>query len=155
MRRQLLGTVALAVLLLGCSGDGTTREEDGTITGAGEVRVDAVQEGDCVDMPASSEVSEFTGIPCDEPHDAQVYALFEITGDDFPGDPEVTAQGETGCASRFEAFVGKSYEESIYYINTVRPTELSWERGDREVICLIAPEDGSPKLTQDLAGIGE
>jgi len=153
MRRQLLGTVALAILVLGCSGDGTTREEDGTITGAGEVSVDAVQEGDCVDIP--SQVSEFIGIPCDEAHDAQVYALFEIDGDDFPGDTEVVSQGETGCASRFEAFVGKSYEESIYYINTVRPTELSWVRGDREVICLIAPEDGSPKLTQDLAGIGE
>lgn len=112
-------------------------------------------EGDCLDIPASSEFSEFVGVPCEEAHDAQVFALFAVDGEAFPGDDAMKAEGETGCASRFESFVAKSYEDSIYYINTVRPTELSWERGDREVICLVVPEDGSPKLTQDLRGAGE
>ena len=155
MVRHLWKVVALAVFLLGCSSDTTTREADGTISEEGDVSVGAVREGDCIDVPVADEIDSFTGIPCDAPHDAQVFSLIQIAGEEFPGDVELIAQGESGCESRFEGFAGIGYQESEFFINLVRPSELSWERGDREIICLIVPEDGSEKLTQDLTGIAQ
>lgn len=157
MARVFAATLAIAFLAAGCSSDSTTRDEDGGIVEGGDVGVFAIQEGDCVNIPNGTEVTEFEGVSCDQPHDGQAYALFDVTGfDEYPGEAVLTTEAENGCLPRFEEFIGVPYEDSKFFINNINPSPDSWERGDdREIICLVIPEDGSPKLTADLRGVAE
>jgi hypothetical protein len=157
MARVFAVAVGILLLATGCSSDSTTRDDAGEIVEGGEVGVFAIREGDCVNVPNGTEVTEFEGTSCDEPHDGQAYALFDVTGyDEFPGASVLTTEAETGCVSRFEGFIGIPYDDSVYYINNINPSPDSWDRGDdREIICLAVPQDGGPKLTVDLRGIAE
>ena len=75
-------------------------------------------------------------IACDEPHDREVYALFDLTGSEFPGAEPVTQEGLEGCVARFADYVGTSFETSELDAISLTPTAESWELGDRSVVCL-------------------
>ncbi len=75
-------------------------------------------------------------IGCDEPHDREVYALFDLTGSEFPGAEAVTQEGLEGCVARFADYVGTSFETSELDAFSLAPTAESWELGDRGVVCL-------------------
>ena len=94
--------------------------------------------GDCYNDESTyeTEVTRVPGVPCSEPHDNEVYATFDLTVSEYPGEERVWELAEEGCLRRFEAFVGKSYDESILDFMTLVPSEGSWkERDDREVVC--------------------
>lgn len=149
---QLVSVVALVFFAAACGSDQTTRAADGEIVEGGDLGVFAVKEGDCVNVPDGEELSEFEGVACTEPHDAQVSALFDLTEAAFPGQASATELGNEGCMERFEPFMGVAYEDSAYYFYPVTPTQQSWDQvDDREVICLIVSGDNS-KLTTDLRG---
>lgn len=151
----LFAIIAGVFLLTACSSDSTTRNDDGEIVEGGEVGVFAVQEGDCVNFPdAVDAVSSFDAVACEEPHDGEIYKLFDIEGfEDFPGDAEVSDQGTVGCRDAFEPFVGIDYNSSIYFFTFFSPTEETWnDRDDREVICIVTAAEGEPQLTGSLEG---
>ena len=123
----------------------TEAERDSTGSIVTEGRVDAFQMriGDCFDDVASNgsdgelEITEIPGVPCSQPHDNEVYAIYDVTETSFPtGHMDEIAFN--GCMERFEAFVGKDYQASSLDIFTMYPTPESWaQRQDREVICAV------------------
>ena len=137
--RILGGTVvAIALVSVGCSGssveDDTTRSEGGAITEEGDLGVFRIQVGDCIGGGLSDEVESVEGVPCNEPHEQEVYHVFDLPEGDgsYPGDISVAEQAESGCTTAFEPFVGLSYEASIYGINTLTPSMDTWDSvGDR------------------------
>jgi hypothetical protein len=132
------GAVAIVAAAIGIS-TAAQRDSAGTITSAGAVDAFAVRVGDCFDDGAfaSTEVSELPGVPCAQPHDNEIYATFDLTGDKWLGDERVEELAFQGCFDRFASVIGKSYEESIYDYTTIYPSEGSWTRvDDREVICV-------------------
>ena len=150
--------VVCALVFAACSGDTTTRDDDGEIIEGGEIDVFEVQEGDCLLLPsATNEVSSFEGVACDEPHDGEIYELFDITGfDDYPGDEIVSAQADEGCFNAFEPFIGLEYAQSAFFVQQFVPNEQTWnDRDDREVICIVVPAPGEPQLTMSLEGIAQ
>ena len=102
---KALGAVLLVLALAtSCSDDSTsdnsTRDEEGNITEGGDVGVFALEVGDCFDQPPDGNIEEVAGVPCDEPHDTEVYAKFDMEGGDdapYPGDAAVQT-----CAPRLE-----------------------------------------------------
>ena len=148
-----------ALILAGCSdGDSTTRTEDGEIVEGGEVDVFAVQEGDCISWPTEVDaVSSFDGVACDEPHDGEIYELFDITGfDEYPGDAVVSQEADAGCKAAFEPFVGIDFLSSRFFVTQFVPNQDTWDNfDDREVICILVPGEGEPQLTASLEGIAE
>ncbi|MGF1648633.1 MAG: septum formation family protein [Kineosporiaceae bacterium] len=156
----LLAVMSTAVLALsGCSlpgdSDDTTRNESGEIEEGGELGVFSFTVGDCFNQGGATEdgampqVEAVEGVPCAEPHDAQVFHLFDVTdAEEFPGEESLQVTSEEGCLAEFEAFVGAAYEESVLYSSSFTPTAGSWAQGDREVVCLLVGENGE-KLTQD------
>lgn len=99
----------------------------------------ALSVGDCFDDTevGVNEVTEVPGLPCSEPHDNEVYALFDLPPGTFPGDEQVDASASLGCYERFEGAIGRSYEESEIDFIAMYPTEDSWTRiDDREVVCI-------------------
>ena len=55
--------------------------------------------GDCFDQPPDGNIQEVAGVPCDEPHDTEVYAKFDMEGGDdapYPGDAAVQRCADDG-----------------------------------------------------------
>jgi hypothetical protein len=116
------------------------RDSTGAIVGAGSVNAFQMRVGDCFDDGSTfgdDEVDSVPGVPCSEPHDNEVYAVFDVTAQSFPGDA-MADMAHDGCVERFEAFVGKDYESSSLDIATLYPSRDSWNgQNDREVICAV------------------
>jgi len=102
--------------------------------------------GDCTNDDLTGEVADVETVDCDESHVAEVYAVFDLEGRDFPGDAETASQAEDGCnGPRFEDYVGIPYNQSTLYTTFLTPTEESWnDADDRTVICFAVTEDRSP-----------
>jgi hypothetical protein len=147
------GTVAgLGLVGVGYAGvageDNTTRAETGAIIEEGEIGAFRIRVGDCLGATALGEFESASGVPCAQPHADEVYHAFNIPEGDgsWPGDDEVVQDADEGCYNAFEPFVGIAYEDSIYGIGTITPTEASWDGlDDREVLCLVNNYDGSLK----------
>lgn len=138
------------------------RDEAGNIISEGQIDAFALQVGDCfndsqaiIDSGSSEvEVHDVAGVPCSEPHDNEVYAVFDVSFDAFPGDESMFDLSTAECRKRFKGFVGKSYEESILDIFAVYPTHESWSQlDDREVVCAAYHLDYK-KLTGSARGLG-
>lgn len=126
----------VALSSLGCGG--AERGETGEIETAGSVDAFALRVGDCFDdWPLSNpRIGDVLGVPCVEPHDYEVFAVFDLATRQWPGQESVDAAARQGCGERFASSVGVSNAESVLAITRLSPTERSWdELGDREVVC--------------------
>lgn len=152
MRRTLPAVLlTLALGATGCAAERTTAERDeaGAVASEGAVDPFEVKLGDCVEQPVSGsddqveEVESVKAVPCGQPHDGEVYAVFDLPDGDFPGDEEVAAAGEERCVSEFATFIGKPYDDSQYDITSLFPTRESWEgQDDREYVCIVVAPKG-------------
>lgn len=105
-----------------------------------------LEDGDCFDDPVLrgitgagevEEAEEVEILPCDEPHDFEVYATIRLEGDDYPGSAVIDRRGGR-CLSLFEEFVGIPYVESRYEVFQYFPTQRSWDwADDRTITCVI------------------
>lgn len=96
--------------------------------------------GDCFDNPGVDVelVEEIDTIPCDQPHDFEVFAQPQRADDlDYPGETALFAWADENCIRRFEAYVGTPWEESAIWATNMVPTAESWENGDRTVTCML------------------
>jgi hypothetical protein len=154
----------------GAASDGAASDGGGTVappvTGAPPVTAPPVtagsgdvfqlQLGQCFDSPsATSQITDVPTVPCDQPHTNEVYAVFDLVGDAYPGDAVVQQQAAQGCLERFEPFVGLAYEQSVLDASYLSPNEQGWTQiGDREVICYIYRLDGT-QVTGSLQGTAQ
>lgn len=94
--------------------------------------------GTCFDDPSDfSEVSNVPEVDCAEPHDNEVYYLFDLPDGSFPGSNAVDTAADEGCFEAFQPFVGTEYVNSILWYSYLTPTSGSWDAGDREVVCFL------------------
>jgi hypothetical protein len=111
--------------------------------------------GTCFNDPESfEEVEDVPLVDCSVLHDNEVIANQDLTGSDYPGQDQVENRASQICYDNFSDYVGISYEESIYDIGWLFPTEESWVIGDREVIC-FAYDVGLEKVSGSINGIGQ
>jgi hypothetical protein len=132
------------------------RNADGEITAAGAVGAFEVRVGDCFNDEAfeSAEIREVPAVPCSQPHDNEVYATFDISAAEWPGDDRVDELAYEGCHARFAAAIGRSYEESVIDYTAIYPSQGSWKQlDDREVLC-VAYHLEFEKLTGSIIGSG-
>ena len=120
------------------------RDNSGAIVESGSLGAFDVRVGDCFDdAPADSttgngQVTSIPGVPCSEPHDNEIFAVFDVEMDEFPGDDEINQQVYDLCMQRFESFVGQNYESSSLEITMMYPSRESWARtNDREAVCAV------------------
>ena len=122
MRRLTIILLAVAGLATACQGN-----------------VFDLDVGDCFQDPDGfGEVSDVEIVDCSEPHDNEVFHLFDLAEGDYPGQATVSTLADEGCSAAFDGYVGIAYAESRYVYTTLSPTEESWDRGDdREVVCFL------------------
>ena len=149
MRRSVpLVLLTLCLGLSACSDEPEApRDDAGAVESEGAVDALELAVGDCVQEPteASEGVASLTAVPCDQPHDGEVYSTFDLPDGEFPGDEEVAAAGEPQCEEDFAAYVGVPFSESQLSVTTLYPSRETWEqRDDREYVCIAL---GSEELT--------
>jgi hypothetical protein len=133
MRTVAKGIVALLVVA-------------GGLAACSEGNVFSLEEGDCFGDFSGGTVSDVDKVDCDEPHQNEVYAVFDSESDgDFPGEGDLSDEAEEEClGDRFEDYVGLSYDQSRYFASPIVPSEESWEESDdREIVCYLHEQDGS------------
>ena len=126
------------------------RTDDGALSTAGNVTVDELRVGDCfnageISESGEAEVSDVDGVPCDEPHAFEVFAVADYGGDAYPGtDAAFEAAFNEVCIPPFEDYVGIPYADSVLWASAITPTEDGWNDGDREFICHLHEETATP-----------
>lgn len=147
--------ILVGVALAGCSifddGDGSER-----------VRVFELSPGDCIRAPedVTVELTELTSVPCDQPHELEVYADVDYpepadasgdAGSTFPGDAALKDFADGACAEEFASYVGVDYRDSRLFFTYLVPSARSWEvEKDRTVVCLVTTTGEA--LSQSVAG---
>ena len=151
MIRMTVGAILLGLMVSACASE-PARDEAGQIEEEGELSVFNFRVGDCFDDPSTSsdEVSDVAGVPCSGPHDNEIFHLYDLPDESFPGKAAIDASAETECLSEFENYVGSSYQISELFLFPLTPTEESWAQSDREVVCALYA-DGD-QLTGSMKG---
>jgi hypothetical protein len=132
--------LVVAAIIVANTGKATRSAATGVITHRGHINAFSLRVGDCFDNPAGARtVDTVTAIPCDQPHNAQIYAKFKLTGSDFsyPGSIAVAQMARGGCNARIGS-VNKSMTTSAMTVRILLPDKISWVAGQRTVSCMIA-----------------
>lgn len=134
------------------------RDSTGAIVGEGSVGAFQIRVGDCFDDTSSSfaedsvEITSLPDIPCTDPHDNEVFAVFDVNQSTYPEGEAMESLAYDSCLERFELFVGRDYESSSLDILSMYPTRASWTlQHDREVICAVHDMEAS-KLSGSAKG---
>jgi hypothetical protein len=152
-----VGAVLAGVALFALSGnDDDAEAQRTTTTAAGKpVAVDRIDVGTCFNDAGDEGAFDYTELAvvrCAEPHDNEVYHLFDAQGGaTYPGDEQIAEVTRNGCLSAFEAYVGKPYTDSALAILPIPPSKTSWNGGDRQVVCALY-DAGRKELTGSAKG---
>ncbi|MDX6199384.1 MAG: hypothetical protein QOJ79_2535 [Actinomycetota bacterium] len=130
-----------AALLIGAT-VGPDRDRMGTVTSEGDVGVTHLQVGDCIESAPVALVRTVHVVPCLHAHAAEVFARFNMVGNDYPGAAQVSRYAAGGCQTRITSYVGTAAQDR-YDVLYLAPTSRFWSRGDRNVTCLLGGPDGT------------
>lgn len=106
--------------------------------------------GDCVSTVAPGDVASLPVVPCAEPHEAEIFAVFSLRIGEWPGEETVIDEAERGCQERLGGYAAALSEDPRLELMFLHPGEGAWARGDREVTCLLRDPGG--QLTGSLRG---
>jgi len=133
------------------------RDETGRITQAGLVDELDLRPGDCVNDP-DEEALLLHAVPCDAPHDSEVFARVRLAGVGWPGSDNIRRRASAACAHRIEL-------DHLRLIDDVRwfsPDRFDWLIDDHDVICFalfdprrrgaLEPDDPVRGLLSSAAG---
>lgn len=134
----LLGLIVVPMLT------GVQRAGDGAITRAGSMSVHDLQVGDCFDIPEdeADSIDTVRGVPCDQPHDYEVYAIGDMDEGPYPSELDFDVQYEVTCLSAFEPYVGTPYPVSDIWAEMLWPIAEGWADGDRTITCFLFDPEG-------------
>ena len=136
----VVGGIVAAMTLGGDSASGTA--------------VDDLGEGDCLVSSDISDASDSIGdietVDCGDDHDAEVFATYEVGGDEAGGDFDLDAAGSK-CVDELSG-AGTTLDDLEADGNEVRPLVASDEpaEGD-QVVCFIRNSDGD-QLSESVIG---
>ncbi|MEU6895121.1 septum formation family protein [Streptomyces sp. NPDC046557] len=157
------------VLALGLSGalddsPAPKRDTGGQVTGSGSSKVNDLRKGDCFntdgdlaqyeDKADSQAAFSVRVVPCDQPHEGEAYAVFDLEDGPYPGKDKVASTAEEKCGgTELSDYVGKDAKVSekleVYYYF---PQSTTWILGDRKVTCFMGEAGG--KSTGSLRATG-
>jgi Septum formation/Domain of unknown function (DUF4190) len=102
--------------------------------------------GDCFGaMPVSGQ--DATLVDCEEPHAAEVIAVFVLPDGDFPG-PDTVEEYTNRCEGELAAYSPDAADDPSIRVRKNYPDEKSWGLGHRSVNCIASfktPRAGSLK----------
>jgi hypothetical protein len=124
------------------------RDAAGNITDAGLIDELDLRPGDCLNGADEDDLL-FKAVPCDEPHEDEVYGRFTLSGDGYPGGESIRRRATAGCRHRLEEALsndGTAGFETTYF----SPDRVDWAVDDHDVTCLAHYPQ---KRTGSLSGV--
>jgi Domain of unknown function (DUF4190)/Septum formation len=127
------------IVVFGYLGSATRSSTTGQITHRGNLSVLSLAVGDCFNNPVgATSVVSVTAIPCNQAHNAQIYAEFKLAGSDqsYPGTAVLTRLATSGCNARTGS-IDRSEVTNSMTLRFLFPEADSWLNGNRAVACMI------------------
>ncbi|TDC70343.1 hypothetical protein E1200_05420, partial [Actinomadura sp. GC306] len=125
------------------------RDESGNVTGEGRTMAEALRTGDCFDGFDGDEAKFLvTALPCSQPHDGEVIAKVQLSGDAYPGDEQVAKMADEACYLKNDHLQKSRHAADLEPYN-IWPIRTTWNDGDRQVVCLMHYTGAEP-LTSPL-----
>lgn len=141
----VLGCVAVVVWLgvaaLSVMNTEAPRDAAGNVTQRSSMFVSDLAAGDCFDSGTAEEVDWVTVLPCAQPHDSQVIAVFELPEGPYPGVDALAEDAEAGCQQRGASVVSEDRMEEIDPSFIYPADEDTWNT-DRHIQCTVGSLDG-------------
>lgn len=136
----VVGIAAVTIAVINSTPD---RDPSGEITEGGQIALEELAAGDCVNELAEEPTAALPAVPCAEPHEGEVFALFDVSQDgDWPGEEVILDEASTGCLDQLAVYSPTAFEDDQVDLLYFYPTEGTWRLGDREVICIAYFLDG-------------
>ena len=137
-------TIGIVLAIILAVTTSATRDTGGSVTEGGSISATALQVGDCVNgLRNSTNLSSLPGVPCAQPHEGEVFAVFDLPAGDYPGSAAVDDQVSRECNDRLTAYSPSAGSDPDVGLFSVYPLEQNWNRGDRQVVCLATAASGS------------
>lgn len=110
----------------------------------GESFINDLKVGDCVILndPEATVAESVKKIDCSEPHEDEVFHIFQADLSQRPSDEALFDYADEVCTPQFEAYVGTAYEDSSLFTWSFIPLQDAWDDGDRQITCMVSPLDG-------------
>ncbi|RDI53362.1 DUF4190 domain-containing protein [Nocardia mexicana] len=140
--------VAVGVIgFVAAAGSSEQRDASGEVTSGGSESVSRLREGDCVGgMEDGKRMTSVTVSPCEQAHDGEIIAQFDLPRGAWPGEPAVAQQAEEQCSTKIEQALANSPMYDQLSVSYLYPdNKKDWDR-DRGVSCMVFEANGG-KLT--------
>jgi hypothetical protein len=105
----------------------------------------SLKTGECINPNGQTA----TVVSCAAPHDAEVFATFELPGSTWPGTAAVGTAASSGCSTRLNAYLNPQLAISLKS-TYIYPDSVAWQAGTRTVICEVRATKG--QLTGSVRG---
>lgn len=105
----------------------------------------SLKTGQCIDPNGQTA----TIVSCSTPHDAEVFATFELPGSKWPGTAAVGTAASSGCSTRLSGYLNPQLAVSLAS-TYIYPDSVAWQAGTRTVVCEVRATKG--QLTGSVAG---
>ena len=103
-----------------------------------------LQVGDCLnDLTNSTDVSSLPSVDCAQPHQGEVFAVFDLPPGPYPGADGVDDLVSKGCNARLADYSPSAPADDAVGLFSVYPLEQNWNRDDREVVCIAKATSGT------------
>ena len=121
-----------------------TTEPPATTAPSTAISATELQVGDCLnDLTNSTDVSSLPSVHCAQPHQGEVFAVFDLPPGPYPGADGVDDLVSKGCNARLAEYSPGAPSDDAVGLFSVYPLEQNWERGDREVVCIAKATSGT------------
>jgi hypothetical protein len=136
--------IGLVVVVIVAVNTSVQRDPTGTVTQGGDISATALKVGDCVNnLRDSTDVLSLPGVPCAQPHEGEVFAVFDLPAGEYPGQAAVDDQVSKQCNARLSAYSPSAADDPAVGLFSVYPLQQNWVRGDREVVCIATATSGT------------
>ena len=140
----VLGMVALLLVIgavgfvaLGRDAVGTVRDR---FLDADGPKVSDLQAGECMQVPPSSETElvNVSTVACDQPHTAEVFAVFDLRGG-WTSSDKVEHVVTARCTKRLAGYLGGPPNPLFHVVRLFPADQVAWERDPAAACILAAP----------------
>jgi hypothetical protein len=83
-----------------------------------------------------------TVLPCSTPHEAEVFATFQLPDESWPGDDAIQAAAQAGCQQQIAGYMSPQLAGGALSQEYIYPDQLTWSAGVRTVICDVRSDNG-------------
>ena len=139
----IVGVIALVGVAAGVLAMVTHGFKPKTVVTYRPAAVFGLRPGQCVDSGSNS--LSYTLVSCASPHDAEVFARYNLPAAAWPGSAAVRQEAGDGCASRLSGYLNPQLATIGLTQEYVYPNRDAWQADQRTVVCEVSA--GSGRLT--------